>query len=877
MLTDLSRARNAGRFGNKAANLSRLLQFGLPTPAGVVIPDSAHQAHLRRAGVLGEIARLHARLDRMTPQEAEGCGLALRARVLATPLHGRLQRALERHYEGHWQDQAVVVRSSAVGEDGRGASFAGQLESVLNIRSSSGLAEAIRHTWGSLWSPRALLYARHFGIRLLRMGVVVQEQVNARLSGVLFTRDPSGRHVDGMVLEYCAGLGDALVSGAVDPVRLIIDRGNLAIHAETPPSESGDLDPRDRAAITRLVATALELEARLGGAQDIEWCIDQGHRLILLQARPVTRLDDSTQAGSARVFQWSNANIAENYPDVVTPFLFSIVKPAYTAYFRSIGRGLGLSDARLESRSTELENIVGQHAGRLYYNVTNIHALQQLVPGGRYLNRSFNLFVGTHAVTPRQPAALGAPWQAVRMACLATWRHLRLEQGIRRFERLIDGFTETTHPHLLATKSAREIAGDLRAFLDIRMHHWRDAGLADNAAMVCYGMLRDRLARMNSHASEPTLHNSLLKGLPGLASIVPVRELWKLSRKIRVEPALAALFRDASCDGIAAEIMAPEFAAFRGEFDRYLDRWGFRFSGELMLTTPTPRENPLPVLRLLQTYANESGPDPDALIAAQARSREAMIDSLARKLTPSIIWRSMPLLSRASWFRLLLRATHAVVRFRERARMKQALLYTRLRHIALAAGERLVERSLLGDRDDVFMLTVDEVLSALEGECAANEELAVRVDARRRQLEADTGLGPPDHLALRRDEHWMQPVQEDLPAAPSCDGSYLAGLGASGGIVTGEAAVLSGVAQADRLRAGQILITRQTDPGWAAVFFLARGLVVERGGMLSHGAIIAREYGIPAVIGVASATRLIRDGDRVDVDGNIGRVRVHHE
>lgn len=858
MLTDISRAKATGRFGSKATNLGRLLRLGMPTPGGVVIDDSAHQSHLRRAGVLGEVRRLHARLDRITPQEAAEESLKLRDRIAATPLHPALQRELDNYCEQQLRE-SMVVRSSAVGEDGDQLSFAGQLESILNISSGAALTEAIKRTWASLWSQRALLYAQHFGVRPQHMGVIIQGQVNARLSGVLFTRDPQGRHPDSMLIEYCEGLGDRLVDGAVDPIRLRIDRSDLSVIADSTGTPAVDLDPGDEAALVTLARMALEVEAQFGGAQDIEWCVDQARRPILLQSRPIT---------GPRIVHWSNANIAENYPDPVTPFLFSIVKPAYTAYFRGIGRGLGVPSSVFERNAWAVGNIVGLHGGRLYYNVTAIHELQQLVPGGGHLNRFFNHFVGTNSAPAQRPgkqANAGRLWPLLRVACIAGWRHLRLGQGIRQFERRIDRFARDTHPASLGSKSAAVLADDLREFLDIRMNRWRDPGLADNAAMVCYGMLKEKA---------PTLHNGLLKGLPGLASIEPVRELWKLSRRIRADAPLAALFATATYEGVAQALATSEHRAFREEFDRYLDQWGFRFSGELMLTTPTPRENPLPVLRLLQTYVNEPALDPDAQIAAQAASREAMTASMARELTPVAAWRAMPLLSRANRFRLLLRATHATIRFRERARMKQALLYTRLRHIALAAGERLVQCGAIAGRDDVFMLTIDEVLCALGGGNGRQPELASRVAMRRRQLEDDVRLRPPDHLSLPEGEHWLPSAQPENPVTAAGQSSLLRGLGASAGLATGEAAVLLDVARAEELRPGQILVTRQTDPGWATVFFLARGLVVERGGMLSHGAIIAREYGIPAVIGVADATRLIRNGNTVSVDGNSGQVHI---
>jgi pyruvate,water dikinase len=232
--------------------------------------------------------------------------------------------------------------------------------------------------------------------------------------------------------------------------------------------------------------------------------------------------------------------------------------------------------------------------------------------------------------------------------------------------------------------------------------------------------------------------------------------------------------------------------------------------------------------------------------------------------------------------RLALRATQGAIGLRERARMKQALLYTRLRHVMLRIGELLAERGTLERRDDVFFLTVDEVLLQLEipppsavpfaapiGWLRAGEGDLAR---RRAEFAAFAVLQPPDSLVLDAGAPWKS-APDSAPLAGE-RGESLRGISACGGATQGTAHVIEDVSSIGAFRSGEILVTRQTDPGWAAVFFMVKGLVVERGGMLSHGAIIAREYGIPAVVGVEGATRRIRTGEQVRVDGDQGVVEL---
>jgi len=878
LLSPLEDAVSVRDYGHKAASLARLIRDGLPVPAGLVLPDALLQEHLDRCGLAAELDALQAKLGSLDRDALREAASRIREAIVATELDPGLRAELAAQHARRWQGRLLAVRSSAAGEDSLQASFAGQLESFLGVGSVEELGHAVRRTWASLWSERALLYARHKGMRLRRMGVIVQEQVDASLSGVLFTRDPLDGQGDRMLVEYCSGLGEALVGGAITPSRLRIARDDLTLSPVEPAAEGSELGPAQRRGIRALAHMALDIERRRGVPQDVEWSIDALGEPRLLQARPVSTAGPRREPGpAAALVHWSNANIAENFPEPVSPFLYSVVRPGYTAYFRNLALGFGLSRLRVEAMRDALEDLVGLHGGRLYYNLTNIHRVMRLAPGGRWLVRSFNLFVGAADVPEAPLPSMGRLRRAaegLRIFACTTWQYLWVQRRVQAFERRANEFARRTHPDLLPQKPAAELSRDLRRFLEIRLEQWNDAALADAAAMVCYGLLKAQLARGLDGGDDAALHNDLLKGLPDLASAVPVTKLWQLAQDLRQDPVLAALLERHAADAVLARLDEPQFRPLRERLDAYLDTWGFRSSGELMLTTPTPRENPLPVLRLLQAYLRETGTSPDAVSRRQARSREAATAAVAARLTRWRAGRALFPLTRAGRFRVLLRATQGAIRLRERARMKQALLYTRLRHVALAIGDRLVQDGAIAEREDVFFLTTAEVGGLLAGESPQGETPASSVVARRARHELCRTQSPPDHLALAPGEQWSAAGASPAAAAGAAQEGCLRGSSACGGVATGRAAVVLDVAEADRLEAGQILVTRQTDPGWAAVFFLTGGLVIERGGMLSHGAIIAREYGIPAVVGVPDATRLIGDGDTLRVDGDHGTVHL---
>lgn len=842
-LIPLADATDAAIFGAKAATLAQMLAAGYAVPSGYAIPNHVLQSHLQRAGQPGN--------------------------VCATALDDGLQSAL-RNLITLVERELLAVRSSAIGEDSAAHSFAGQLDTLLNVRGEQALSMAITNVWASLWTPRCLHYQQLRGIQLDSMGVILQTQVDARHAGVLFTRAPAEMHAGQptIIIEYCNGLGDGLVSGEVDPGRILI-----ALHGGDVISHTAGEDTRTRLAdsdIDALTTQAMQLEQHFGYPLDIEWAIDKAGKLWILQARPIT-----ATANSSRQITWTNANIAENFPEPVSPFLYSIVRRGYAAYFRNLGLGFGISHRRIAAMDDALEHIVGVHGGRLYYNLSNIHTVISLAPGGHWLTRAFNEFVGAtqfpSAQNLPQQSRMERGFELLRVGAMTAWRYLHVQAGLVRFEATINHFCARTRPANLKVMTPSALLNSLREFLSIRLHHWNDAALADTAAMVCYGLLQRQLRHWLPDSGNTNLHNNLLVGLPDLASHTPVEKLWLLSRQIRNDKVLADLFANTDNTTLEQQLHEPRFAAFLTDLQEYLESWGFRSSAELMLTRPSPEEDPRQTLALLRSYAALETPSPQQQLMEQAALRELATQKVVQQLTPNRLLRWLPF-SRAWQFQRLLSATQGAIRLRERARQKQAKLYVRLRHITLAIGRQLAATGCLEKSDDVLYLEYDELDALLSGHAMLPYHISVQIRQRREAQMQLAAMTPPDNFELGEGDYL--PQQSNAVATPdvaTAGGTQrLQGVGACGGRIVANAVVLADASEVGIMQQGDIVVTRQTDPGWACVFFLARGLVVERGGMLSHGAIIARELGIPAVVGVRNASKRIASGTRLSVDGDRG-------
>jgi len=879
----LAQAVEAREVGGKANNLARLIALGVPVPEGFVITNAALQSFVERADfdpLVSELCRdLAAKSATSLRCAADTIG-ALFASESLPPLVADAVGDAWRPLSG----SPVIVRSSAAGEDSDAASFAGQLDSIAGVCGEAELRRAIVGVWASQWSHRSLAYQVARGTPLAGMGVVVQRQIAAVVSGVLFTVAP--RSESQMLLEYCGGMGEALVSGRVTPGRIVIARRGFGWSREAAPDapvphEVRLLDDRHLASLARM---GIEIEAAFGCPQDIEWTMDAEGRVWVVQARPITvpaaGAGERTVSARDEVL-WSNANVNENFPQPICPLLYSIAIAGYYHYFRNLGRAFGVSGRRLALMEQPLRQIIGVHGARMYYNLSSIHAVLRSAPFGDLLTASFNQFVGAGELAPAEEGgtfaaqARGRLSQCAEVAAIAfhtTRQYVFLTRRVERFERTVSAFAERTHPDRLRTRSLRELLDDFRGFLDIRCNRWNDAALADAGSMVCYGLLQRLLAWAFPDERQQSLHNTLLKALPDLVSGKPALRLWELSRDIRADVELSRLFESSPTAEVLSQLASsPRLAAFKTSLRRYLEDWGFRCSAELMLTTPSFQEEPAPIIDLLKSYAAIDGPSPAEQLKRQESERLTETARVRRELRSRSL---LPFVSLAPVVSIVLACTQRSIQLRERARLKQALLYSRLRRIACAIGARLSAEGRLHQQDDVFFLTADEIDTLLSGHAMFPDHVRALVTLRRRGHAELSAMTPPDSMRLPRGGYLPVGGAPELEREADATTASLSGVGACGGRITGRAVVLTDVTESDRIARGDVLITRQTDPGWGPIFPLISGLVIERGGMLSHGAIIAREFGIPSVVGVKDATQLVPDGSLITVDGDRGLVHI---
>ena len=792
--------------GGKAHGLARLVQAGARVPPGFAIvadsgPPEAWPLEQRRA-----------LLDRAAPLLAQG---------------------------------PVAVRSSAVGEDSAQRSFAGMLETVLGVADPAGLLEAVARCMASGASQRVRAYAPS---TTLAVGVVVQSQIAARGAGVCFTLDPSGRDA-AIVIEAVDGLGEALVSGRVQPEAWRVYRTGLGTDEarRQPGPRSAVLTPDQALEIAR---GARELAARLGQPLDLEWALDAGG-LWWLQARPVTaaaplrepdleRFHPGVEDGPVTV--WSNWNVREVVPDPFPPLTWSLWREAVLPVVIEPLFGIPRSSP-LFVQVVPVDLV----QGRLYWNMNGLLAS----PFSRdFIRRSLrvidaeagDVMDGLFRAGVLGPRRLSGSWRLPFATLRASIRSslgllgaLRPRATLRSLAACAEELRR--RPEVASLDAARLLAEPAAR------------PLRESAAVLGVGMLAFTRAE-RAFRDHPEARRLLAAGIPGNPTTqisIGVDALVAAARGL--EPAFAE-----EPDAAALRARLGATASGRDWLERlqaFLDRFGQRCPGEFDLTLPRWSEDPAMILALVR--AGLAGPPRETVVARlerRARQRRRALDS-ACGAAP--VWRR-------PWLRLLAWLVAEYMPLREAPKHYTMVCYQRMRAAALEAGRRLVRAGGIAAVEDVFFLTLEEVTALLGG--GSLPVLAERIAERRRRHARHVAEPGPDHL--RSDG-----VPVEAPDPPA-DGA-LHGVGASGGRAAGPVRVLRAPDPA-AMSDGDVIVMELADPGWTPLFPRAAAVVMEVGGAMCHAAVVAREVGIPAVFGVRGATRLLRDGQPVVVDGDRGSV-----
>jgi phosphohistidine swiveling domain-containing protein len=848
--------------GGKGASLARLVAAGLPVPDGFHVTTAAYRRFVSENNLQHEILISLESVDIHQPATLESASTAIRELFTAAQTPPDIASAIALAYaELAGRDPVVAVRSSATAEDLPEASFAGQQDTFLNVDGAAEVLEAVKRCWASLWTARAIGYrARHdIGLEGLSLAVVVQILVPAETAGILFTANPVTGRRDQAMISAAWGLGEAVVGGLVTPDAITVDKASGAVvdrqtadkqimtarieggtEQQPVPTELRHAPALDDEAAAELVQLGVQIEQLYGMPMDIEWALADG-KLSIVQARPITALPEPTFEPPT---DWPmpdpkgpymRGSISDFMPDPLTPLFLTIGVPAINA-------GMG-------------------------------RTMKQMIGGDPSILESFITTINDYA------------YQYVKLGCRDwLWVLFRMLPAIPRLLRDSErhwreiarpqyaGIVDHWRTRSVETLSAVELIGGVKDLTDAMADHITALQVDTlGAAAGSEGLFTTVYDRFVKREADPPA-STLLLGADSMP-IQAEKALYDLAQWCREHNDLAAYLLGTPSDQIAAQLTDDEilpdadpWREWRRRFQAHLAQYGHSIY-DLDFAKPLPVDDPLPLLEVVKLFIRGEGTNPHERQQKLAAKREAEVEAALSRVKGL----------KLRLFRWTLRLAQSFSVMREDSIFDIGLGYPVLRRMLHELGQRFVRVGAIAEPGDIYWLERSEVEGAAatldRGEVP--ECLTERIRERRALWRALKQATPPQQLPPS-DRVMGIKIDAFMPvSAEEQTEEVLKGVAASPGKVTATARVLLGSEDFGQMQHGDVLVAEITTPAWTPLFALASGIVTNIGGPLSHGSIVAREYGIPAVLGTGIATRVIQDGKQITVDGDAGLVLIH--
>ncbi len=847
--------------GGKGMSLSKLSRAGLPVPGGFHITTEAYRRFVSENDLQSSIFAALDGTDATKPASLEAASQRIGELFAAAQIPAEIAGAIIGAYMD-LKEAPVAVRSSATAEDLPEASFAGQQETYLNIRGKEAVLQAVTRCWASLWTGRAIGYRLNHGIdqASVALAVVIQEVVPAEAAGVMFTANPFNGHRNEIVINAAWGLGEAVVSGAVTPDTMAVDKATgrtlwretaakqvMTVRTETGTDERPVPDSRKNTPvlsdgqIVELTRYGVQIETLYGVPMDIEWAL-AGGKFAILQARPVTALPEEQDESAA---EWKlpdpkgiyfRASIIEQLPGPLTPLFSTLGGPIIDEATRRLFAWMaGGKELKREIRLFETINGYG------YMNI-NFGRWNTVLMGVAQLFKLNWIFKQSE---PRWRQAHDHYVEVIRH-----WQAKPLEEYTAI--ELLDG--------------ARALIGET-----MQMYTVLQTGPVATAlgSETLFTQLYNRLIKKKDDPDAPIF-------VMGFESM-PIRAelaLYDLAGWVRSHAGLAAHLTSTPAAQLASELESTnpptglnleEWDEWQRRFREHLAKYG-HFTYDLDFSKAVAADDPAPLLETCRMYLQGKAGSPYDRVQALAGQRQQAVQAMLKRLHGPKLW----------IFRSQVHSAQKYAPLREDGLSDLGLGYPLLRKMLRELGIRLVRSGALEQPEDVFWLNEQEVERAAgaldRGQPLASMKAVVR--DRRAVWITEQRLTPPVVLPVGSKYMGMD-VEKLTSGGLSDDGQVIKGFGSSQGRVTATARVLLGPQDFDQMRPGDVLVAPITTPAWTPLFTMACAIVTDIGGPLSHSSIVAREYGIPAVLGTGVATRRIHSGQTITVDGTLGRVTIN--
>jgi rifampicin phosphotransferase len=879
--------------GGKAGNMALLSSGPARVPHWIVVTTESFRRHIDQAGV--DLNRLATFRDDDGLLEKELT--RVRNQIIQSSLPPEVDRAVTKAFGQAFPSPETkstwAVRSSMVGEDAAAASFAGQLDSFLFQRTLDNIRDSIRRCFASALSYRAVVYRlrAQLPIEETRAAAIIQEMVEGEVSGVLFTANPTTGDRTQAVVSACYGVGEGVVSGecATDEYVVALREGSLVDSTIAEKDEMIVFDhergygvkktevavaQRQEACLSELQIrnlseTAWQIAQEMNKPQDIEWAF-RGDSVYILQTRPITSLPYPTERKGRRTV-WDNSNIEESYCGVNLPMTISFAQMAYSKVYKNTLRATGMPDAQVQEHDYMLRHLVGTIQGRMYYNINHWYEGIALLPSFEAnkedMERMMGLqdpvdFIESEHLSLGQKIAK-VPGLLVNIGRLLA-KFYRIQPLVEEFQQMFRTVYDGFDRHGLQQLQIPELyAETLRLQRDL-LDRWTAPIYNDFYVMMMSGRVRRALEKANVEDST-TLQNRLVAGETGIESTEPTKALLRLTQTFAKNETLRAAIKSDDHENLL-RFVKHENPELHERCEAYIERFGDRCIGEQKLETLTLRQDPSFMFEIISNFLDQPDLSCEEFERRERETRREAEAEADRYFTSRFA---------RNRFKKVLNNLRRGIKNRENMRMNRSRMFGMFREIYREMGRQFAFYGVMDDPEDIFYLTLHELETYFDGVCVSRDFKSL-VAIRKRESAEHHEQDPPHHFETIGMIYHLTDYKYSGKIEIDPNAEVLNGIGCYPGRVTGEIRLILDPAEEKNLN-GRILCTRRTDPGWAPLFPSAGGILVERGSTLSHSAVVARELGIPAVVGVPGLTSILKDGDSVTMDGAAGTIEIHRD
>ncbi len=743
------------------------------------------------------------------------------------------------------------VRSSAVDEDSSAHSFAGMLDSFLFVDRASVL-DRIKACYLSCFSERIMKYRADNGLinEDIRVAVIIQKMIDADMAGVIFTADPQTNNTDEMLLSIVTGVGERLVSGECNSDDYLLDfYGSIISRPKTASV------PADDELLLRLAKLAEEVEDsyEYKCPQDIEFCVKDGE-IFLLQARPITTCSHINKRNFRTILD--NSNIIESYSGVTTPLTFTFAREVYAKVYNQTLKSFFVKQEAIDEIQNDLQNMLCFYENKVYYRLNSWYRMTSLYPGYETNKKYMENMMGVKTVLHESRSQ--AKTRLLKIYLRALYKLLRIKKDSKKFKERFNRVTAPYYNNNFDGYSSKKLLAVYRELEEKILDDFITPITNDMCTMVIFGMLTDKLKKAKISDSEGLLADILSKQ-GNVESAKQSSRLLDIVRQIKASPSLLSEFHDSDIDTLKKKLDVPQ--GIYADIAEYIHLYGARTMDELKLETLTLLEDPEFLFTTLKQYLaleDDACADVDTSVC---KEKEAYNSLLA----------ACPFWERGT-VSLLIKLTRFFIRNRESLRLRRTYIYSIVRKIYLGIGANLTAEGIIDGQRDIFFLTKDEISEIVEKGSLTQTDIKGKISRRRSELDASKDKPVYERMYF----YGEVSAQNMLPIYSKNQfenrNGLLVGVAGGGGVIEGTVKLVEDPSDADVK--GCILMAKRTDPGWTVIFPMADAVIIERGSVLSHSAVAARELGLTLVVGIRGLTDIVKDGDRVRVDGINGTVEI---